>query len=49
VVERGDEGSIQSAHDLVGKLVALVLEGLDLPPARRKICPVGEGPLEQAS
>ena len=49
VVERGDEGSIQGAHDLVGKLVALVLEGLDLPPACRKIRHVGESQLEQAS
>ena len=49
VVEGGDEGPIEGAHDLVGDLVALVLEVLDFTPVRREVRPVGEGLLEQTS
>ncbi len=49
VVEGGDEGPVEGAHDLVRDLVALVLEGLDLPLTRREVRHVGEGLLEQAA
>src|SRR5919199_58898 len=49
VVEGGNEGTIEGAHDLVGKLVSLVLEVLDLLLARWEIRHVGEGSLEQIS
>src|SRR5215210_1754888 len=37
VVKGGDERLVEAAHDLVGDLVAPVLEVLDLPPTRRKV------------
>ncbi len=49
VVEGGDEGPIEGAHDLVGDLVAPVLKVLDFPLVGWEVRPVGEGLLEQAS
>jgi hypothetical protein len=49
VVEGGDEGPVEGAHDLVGDLVAPMLESLDLPLTRRKVPPVSESLFEQAS
>src|SRR5918997_5717558 len=37
VVKGGDEGTLESAHDLVGEFVPLVLKILDLPLKHRKV------------
>lgn len=47
-IEGGNEGPVEGTYDLVGQIVPLVLEVLDLPPARRKVRHVGEGLLEEA-
>jgi hypothetical protein len=47
VVEGGDKGLVEGAHGLISDLVTLVLEVLDLPPARREVPHVVESLLEE--
>jgi len=47
VIERGDEGLVEGAHDLVRDPITLPLEILYLPPAGRGVLGIVENVLEK--
>ena len=47
LVEGGDERAIESAHDLVGEFVPLVLKVFDLPPKLWQALHVSKSLLEE--